>query len=43
MVAGLVQRLGLEEFRRDVLIGEQRYKQRGAWYAAPAVAARSAA
>lgn len=43
MVEGLVERLGLKEFRRDVLIGEQRYKQRGAWYAAPAVAARSAA
>ena len=43
MVAGLVKRLGLEEFRRDVLIGEQRYKQRGAWYAAPVMAARSAA
>lgn len=34
-VRAMVDRLGLAGLRHDVLIGEQRFKQRGAWYAAP--------
>lgn len=35
MVRGLTERLGLSGLRHHVLIGERRYKQRGAWYAPP--------
>src|SRR5690606_31217466 len=38
-VQALTERLHLQAYPRDVLIGEQRYKQRGAWYAPPAAEA----
>lgn len=42
-VNALLERLALGHYPHDVLIGEQRYKQRGAWYAPPPQPARSVA
>lgn len=42
-IALMLDRLGLDNCPHAILIGEQRYKQRGAWYAAPGHVAQTPA